>query len=292
MTTNPSRLAGRRWAYAALVLGGTASIAANVAHCWVGGTPQPGAVIASVLWPVLLLVAVELLTGPAWPSGWAWTLTRVGGVGTVALVAALVSFTHLSSLLRHYGESPLVSSLGPIAIDGLMLMATAYLLAASRQARETAATTAHRHDGTTAVSRSVEVEPAASTQTPVPAAPTPRRRSTKPSTRPAGRPSTPTRPATRPAAAGDGPTFEERVEETRRLIAAGDLPTRPAAEAIRKAVRCKAETARQIRDVIATQPAADPAPVVDPQQMAIDDVLGDPGVADLSSDNTRPRLVA
>ena len=76
MTT---QLSGRRWAYLGAALGGTVSIAANVAHSYVPPTgagadwsPNGGAVLGAVFWPVALFVATEILTRVAWPSGSAW----------------------------------------------------------------------------------------------------------------------------------------------------------------------------------------------------------------------------
>ena len=71
---------GRRWAYLGAALGGTVSIAANIAHSYVPPTgataedwsPRAGAVVGAVFWPVALFVATEILTRVAWPSGRAW----------------------------------------------------------------------------------------------------------------------------------------------------------------------------------------------------------------------------
>jgi len=137
MTTQTS---GRRWAYIGAALGGTVSIAANIAHSYVppadlapelaqGWSPNPGAVIGAVFWPVALFVATEILTRVAWPSGRVWWLLRWAGMLPVAFVAALVSYRHLSGLLGFYGEEPIVCVLGPLAVDGLMVMATGAILA-------------------------------------------------------------------------------------------------------------------------------------------------------------------
>src|SRR4029453_4053955 len=99
-------VSGRRWAYLGAALGGIVSIAANIAHSYVpptgadpGWSPNFGAVIGAVFWPVRLLVATEILPRVAWPSGWVWQSVRWGGMLPVALVAALVSYRHLSGLL-------------------------------------------------------------------------------------------------------------------------------------------------------------------------------------------------
>jgi hypothetical protein len=133
MTTRSS---GRGWAYFGAILGGAVSIAANVAHSYVPPTgatgdwsPQPGAVVGAIFWPLALFVAVEILTRVQWPTGPIWTLARYAGLLPVALVAAVVSYRHLSGLLNYYGEDPLTVAIGPVAVDGLMVMATSALLA-------------------------------------------------------------------------------------------------------------------------------------------------------------------
>ena len=118
------------WAYGAAGLGGTVSVAANVAHSFVppagasaGWQPLPGAVTAAVFWPVALFVAIEVLSRTAWPDGGWWRLVRFGGLLPVALVAAVVSYRHLSGLIRYYGEDGLTATVGPLAVDGLMIVA-------------------------------------------------------------------------------------------------------------------------------------------------------------------------
>jgi hypothetical protein len=100
-------LSGRRWAYLGAGLGGTVSIAANVAHSYVpptgaaaGWSPHLGAVAGAVFWPVALFVATEILTRVTWPTGRTWWLLRWTGMLPVAAVAALVSYRHLSGLLK------------------------------------------------------------------------------------------------------------------------------------------------------------------------------------------------
>jgi Protein of unknown function (DUF2637) len=138
---------GRGWAYTGAAIGGLVSIAANVGHSYVappaalpGWRPEPGAVVGAVVWPVFLFVAIEILARTAWPRGWSWMLLRWGGLLPVAGVAAFVSYRHLSGLLAHYGEEPLVTIVGPLAVDGLMVVATAALVATgSRRAATPAA---------------------------------------------------------------------------------------------------------------------------------------------------------
>jgi hypothetical protein len=136
MTAPTTSGAGRSWAYLGALVGAGVSVAANVAHSYVppadappGWSPHTGAVVGAVFWPVALLVAIEVLARVAWPAGGWWLLVRFGGLGPVATVAAVVSYRHLSGLLSFYGEDAITASVGPLAVDGLMVMATGALLA-------------------------------------------------------------------------------------------------------------------------------------------------------------------
>lgn len=131
-----ARAAGRGWGYAGAILGGAVSIAANVAHSYVppagagaGWSPPAGAVVGAVFWPVALFVAIEILARTPWQAGRRWVAIRFGGLLPVAVVAAVVSYRHLAGLLAYYREDPLTVAIGPLAVDGLMVMATAALIA-------------------------------------------------------------------------------------------------------------------------------------------------------------------
>lgn len=76
------------------------------------------------------MLAIEVLARVQWPRGSRWyTLARYGGTGLVALVAAVISYRHLAGLLTAWGEDSLNAHLGPLAVDGLMVVAAAALLA-------------------------------------------------------------------------------------------------------------------------------------------------------------------
>src|SRR5690242_18023312 len=136
------KVPGRGWAYTGTILGGSASVAANVAHSFVPPAganadwqPQYGAIAVSMAWPIFLFVAVEILIRVPWPRGISYHLLRWCGLLPVAIVAAFVSYRHLSGLLTHYGEEPMVAFLGPLAVDGMMIMATGALYAIHTQTR-------------------------------------------------------------------------------------------------------------------------------------------------------------
>lgn len=128
-------MSGRTWAYTGAVLGSAVSVGANVAHSYVppagappGWAPQPGAVLGSVFWPLAVLVALEILARVDWPDGLQWLVVRWGGLAPVGGVAAIVSYRHLGALLSWYGEDRVTSTVGPLAVDGLMLIASSALL--------------------------------------------------------------------------------------------------------------------------------------------------------------------
>src|SRR3954451_5789095 len=129
---------GRAWPYAGLLLGGGVSVAANIAHSFVppaaaapGWAPNPGAVLLAAFWPAAVFVAVEIMARAHWAPGRRWVLVRWGGLAPVALVAAVVSYRHLAGLLGYYGEDPVTVAIGPLAVDGLMIVSTGALLAMS-----------------------------------------------------------------------------------------------------------------------------------------------------------------
>ncbi|SCG80624.1 Protein of unknown function [Micromonospora echinaurantiaca] len=189
-TSRPSR----GWAYLGLVLGGLVSVAANIAHSFIAPdgapenwSPEPGAVVSSIVWPLFLFIAIEILARTPWPTGWGWNVLRWVGLPPVALVAAFVSYRHLSGLLDHYNEETLVVWFGPLAVDGLMLMATAALLATGKR-------TTNRL--TAPVSALVPATTAEASSPDIPASPLVRPAAATPATNPA--PDTDTAPTREP----------------------------------------------------------------------------------------------
>lgn len=126
-TPRPRLTPPRAWAYTGMLLGGTVSLAANVAHSLLRPDPPLGAILFSVLWPVLLFVTTEIIlrnTFRGLRSALAWA-----GLAPVAVIAAVASYQHLSGLLAHYGETRFVSLGGPLAVDALMVLSTGLLFA-------------------------------------------------------------------------------------------------------------------------------------------------------------------
>jgi hypothetical protein len=129
----------RAWAYTGAIVGAGVSVAANVLHSYVppvgvapGWHPATGAVVGAVFWPLALLVAIEIFA--RWhPTRRSAKWLRVLGLVPVAVVAAVVSYRHMSGLLAYWHEDPVTVYIGPLAVDGLMTMAASALIETSNR---------------------------------------------------------------------------------------------------------------------------------------------------------------
>mgnify|MGYP000877978359 CR=1 FL=1 len=123
---------GRRIAWTSFVLGILVSIAGNIGHAASDGM-KPGEWAGAAFWPTALMLSIEILTRVRWQPEKRWTVARIAGLLAVALVAAVLSYRHLAGLLTYWGEDPLNAYLGPLAVDGLMLISAAALLSISKE---------------------------------------------------------------------------------------------------------------------------------------------------------------
>ncbi len=198
---------GRRFAYAGVCLGLAVSVWANIADAmvkpetlparWPAGKAwhaDPGAIGTAAFWPLALFLALEVLSRTSWGTGRGLLVARAG-VGLVAVVAAVVSYLHLHGLLGDvYGQPAVPALIGPLAIDGLMAVSAAALLAGGHPPTEQGG--------------ELEVQADAPTEAPVrvvAAARIPRQEATVPV-----------------------------LDRARAAIAAGDLPAAPSGNALRK----------------------------------------------------------
>jgi len=90
------------------------------------------------VWPIALLLSVEVLSRVQWPNTWYWNIPRYGGAGLVAVASGGISYFHLNEVLTKWGYGELPSFAGPIVLDGLMVVSGFALLAMTRKPEGTA----------------------------------------------------------------------------------------------------------------------------------------------------------
>ena len=136
----PRRRSGVGVAWFGFWVGILMSIAGNVKHQYVkqpeGHSPDMWGVVLGGAWPVLLVIALEVISRIDWPEGLKWRVIRFGGTGVVAAVAAIMSYRHLHGLITVYEGDPLSALIGPLAIDGLMAVCSAGLIASKISGRK------------------------------------------------------------------------------------------------------------------------------------------------------------
>jgi hypothetical protein len=68
------------------------------------------------------MLAGEAVSRIRWPDGSGWSLARFGGADTVALGFAVISYGHLRSVLVAWQYISLAAAVGPLVLDGLMVV--------------------------------------------------------------------------------------------------------------------------------------------------------------------------
>lgn len=136
---------GRVVSWAGFIFGSVTSIAANVLHAWLpadsmppGWTPGIAPQIGAAIWPIGLLLSVEVLSRARWRRGRLWRLARYGGAGTVAFGSAIISYGHVRDVLLAWGYGPMGASVGPLTLDGLMVVSGFALLSITTATTNTA----------------------------------------------------------------------------------------------------------------------------------------------------------
>ncbi|GLY44504.1 hypothetical protein Amsp01_105270 [Amycolatopsis sp. NBRC 101858] len=92
--------AGRELAWFAF--GSVTSIAANVPHTRLPASSQPPGLspqIGAGVWPIALIVTVEVLTRVSWRQTWFWNTVRYG-IGTIVAIGSFtISYGHIHAVL-------------------------------------------------------------------------------------------------------------------------------------------------------------------------------------------------
>jgi hypothetical protein len=138
--TRPGKPSGRLFAWCGLMFGTSVSVAANILAARVapdnapkGWEPPVAAQLGAGVWPLALLLAVEVLTRVRWQPGTGWLLARYGGAGLVATGAFIISYGHIYAVLADWGYHWVGAGTGPLVVDGLMVISGFALLSDSAQ---------------------------------------------------------------------------------------------------------------------------------------------------------------
>lgn len=133
------------WARVGFLLGVAGSLAGNLEAAWLryasGGHPPYRQQAWAVVWPVLLVVSVEVMSRVPWPTGlsWrnaGWLLARFGGLGTVAASSAVISYGHMRLVLLDSGYGVIGTYAGAICLDAMMILCGYGMLAGRKETEE------------------------------------------------------------------------------------------------------------------------------------------------------------
>jgi len=130
---------GKFWtgavAYVSLGVGAGLSMAGNLADTYRtrGDAVDMLDKVMAVGWPALVILAIEMFVAPRWSSKTMFQVWRWFGCLTVGGMAMVVSWTHLHDLMASRGQLAIVTILGPLAIDGMAIMATGLILSTRGQ---------------------------------------------------------------------------------------------------------------------------------------------------------------
>lgn len=134
-------------AWLGLAFGGGLSIAGNVRAASLPGlpadldaatldawraraevNPSGTALVIAVAFPVAAVLLVEMF------NRWTWmhVALRRAAIGTVALIAALMSWVHLSTVLLWEGNAVVLSGLGPLVPDVIAIVSAVALLSGGK----------------------------------------------------------------------------------------------------------------------------------------------------------------
>lgn len=125
---------GKFWtgavAYVSLLVGAGLSVAGNLADTYRtrGADVDTLDKVMAAGWPILVLLAIEMFVSPRWSPARLFQVWRWVGCLAVGGMAMVVSWTHLHDLMATRGQLVAVSILGPLAIDGMAVMATGLIL--------------------------------------------------------------------------------------------------------------------------------------------------------------------
>ncbi|MFD7841371.1 DUF2637 domain-containing protein [Nocardia sp. NPDC059764] len=104
-------------------------MATNILHTYLPTVQMPSGLTLAIaarigagIWPLGLLLSIEVLARVTWRRGVGWSIARFGGAGAVAFGSAVISYSHVRDVLLAWGYGHPAAEFGPITLDGLMVV--------------------------------------------------------------------------------------------------------------------------------------------------------------------------
>jgi hypothetical protein len=147
-------------AYVALLSGAGLSVAGNVADTFRvrGLSTDTLDIVLAAAWPLLVLLTIELFVSRRWSGQIGFQVLRWVGCLAIGSMAMMSSWVHLHDLLSVRGQIGFVATGGPLAIDGMAIMATGLLLSTrGKLATVTKLATAPAYNGAPYVATEADV---------------------------------------------------------------------------------------------------------------------------------------
>lgn len=130
MAVSKGLMGARLVAWTCFLFGTVVSVGFNVLAAFLvpadaaeGWRPDVWTILGAAVWPLALLGSIELLARVPWPDTALAKVIRYGAMTVVALFAAAISYQHIRSVLLAWRYNELSSGVGPLVIDGLMVLA-------------------------------------------------------------------------------------------------------------------------------------------------------------------------
>jgi len=125
---------GKLWtesvAYVSLATAAGVSMAGNLADTYRtrGGQVDTLDKALAIVWPLFVILAIEMFVSQRWKRTPLFQVWRWVGCLAIGGMAMTASWTHLHDLMASRGQLAIVAILGPLAIDGMAIMATGLIL--------------------------------------------------------------------------------------------------------------------------------------------------------------------
>lgn len=120
---------GKVYSILGFIFGSVTSVAFNVLaarippeHAPQDWQPSIVAQVFAGVWPLALLISIEVISRISWPTTFGGQSAKYGGSILVALPTATISYQHIQAVLLEWQYNSLSAGVGPLVLDGLMVL--------------------------------------------------------------------------------------------------------------------------------------------------------------------------